>query len=294
MGELDVHGLYRSVTMEELLRYRMYLSEELERLLSSSKDHQCRVVFDGRGFSSKHLYKPFVSFFLETQQIDLDFYPENVHGIYVISNSKIVQFGYSLVKHIFDERTKNKIHFGPLEAIHEFIDKDRLPSFYGGTLSMEEAKAQGFIFGGTIPKEYYRGADPSFQSVFIPAGKKFSLKVDVVKPNSQIVWDFVTVENDCGFGLFFQPSNSKKDDKNRETLIEITRYPCSDDNVNGTYECNKTGCYVLIWDNSYSWVRGKALKYKADVFVPQDDKNQEDTSQSKSQPRASEVTSDFE
>ena len=52
----------------------------------------------------------------------------------------------------------------------------------------------------------------------------------------------------------------------KKKLIIIIVGPSSSENINGGVDAGKLGTYVVVFDNSYSWFKGKDLRYKVEKF----------------------------
>lgn len=73
-----------------------------------------------------------------------------------------------------------------------------------------------------------------------------------------IQFEFDTNLYDISFAVFFMPN---EDLESREEIFLSKRVESHKERIGGTFVKETDGIYEFIWDNSYSWTRGKTLKY---------------------------------
>ena len=144
MGKLNPDELFKLYTPEELVTYSTKIYETMYRdyfkLCSKMKNKYVYGVFNIIDFRdikvTSLLNKKLLSYVNETSKIMQNYYPESIANIYVINAGFAFRTFYSAVKIFFDAKTKERIKvFGEdyQEGLLERIDKDCLPSFYGGS-----------------------------------------------------------------------------------------------------------------------------------------------------------------
>ena len=80
------------------------------------------------------------------------------------------------------------------------------------------------------------------------------------KAGQTISWEFHLWEKDVGFKVLLR---TMEDGGSAET--EVVAFSKVEGSNRGCYTTDRDGMIVLVWDNSYSWMRGKAVAYKAEV-----------------------------
>lgn len=284
IGPLDVKGLLRSVTEEDLMKQIVYINEIGMKLAKEAtekngkpvSDFTCICDFEGLGL--KHLWRPGISVFQKLITQDTANYPETMNKLLVVRAPLLFPVAWSIVRNVFDERTRNKIVVlgdNYLEQLSTYIPTENIPTFLGGTCPTE------FSSGGTVPKSFY--LDPAlsdesetsslssdltsmYKETTIGRGSTFRIPFEVKEADTVITWDFFVHSGaDVGFGIFHS-SEVVDIDAHASDLAEVEKTQRYKDSVQGTYVCTRPGLYVLRWDNTYSWVTSKTLSYHADLI----------------------------
>ena len=100
------------------------------------------------------------------------------------------------------------------------------------------------------------------------ARSKHEVDLLVTVPGSTIKWQFSTDDKDIGFAIEFKPTKEGGSEKERKILSPMCRKACHFLMEEGHVTCEKTGCYTLVFDNTYSWVHSKSLYYEVKVENP--------------------------
>jgi len=117
-------------------------------------------------------------------------------------------------------------------------------------------------YGGELDYKLSGGGPLSEFKTLIPklikqqVSKSFSITVKVDK-GCELGWQFCTKHYDIAFGLVFQ----KTKERTQKIIQETKRENSHKQPIVGIFSAEKTGLYTLLWDNSFSWSRGKSLKY---------------------------------
>ncbi|EDO39298.1 predicted protein, partial [Nematostella vectensis] len=277
VGKIDFKGLLHSARREEVLRFKgMHAEQGMQLAKDQSKKLGKRVdkvvtILDMEGLGMKHLWTPEIIFF----QV-LHFYESNYPGywkqILVIKAPALFPVAYSLVKPFLSEYTRGQIKVLGSDwkkELQEYVDEDNLPEFYGGKCRDEKDDpkcATKICYGGDIPESFHVAQKPFGEAegtkvTVVERGKILEIRGDHIKVGLCLIrWDFRTKENDVGFGLV-------KKSTRKVTLYDFPQLPIQrvDSHLipeQGCFKCDKTGTYVLRFDNSYSWIRSKDLEYK--------------------------------
>ena len=84
------------------------------------------MVTDVGSLSSRHLYRPGLKYFSDTEKMIEDHYPELLYKVLIIRPPRIFNLLYGMVKHTFDPVTRAKFELvsgDPLARMAEVIDK---------------------------------------------------------------------------------------------------------------------------------------------------------------------------
>ena len=144
MGKLDSDEFFKLITPEELVTYSTKIYETMYRdyfkLCSKIKDRYVYGVFNIIDFKdvkvTSLLSKNLLKYLNESTNIMQNYYPESIANIYAINTGFAFRAFYAAVKFFLDAKTKESIKVfdeNYQEGLLERIDKECLPTFYGGT-----------------------------------------------------------------------------------------------------------------------------------------------------------------
>nr|XP_042901712.1 SEC14-like protein 2 isoform X3 [Parasteatoda tepidariorum] len=264
------------------------LKESLKMLTEQSKKlgkvlTQFVFIFDMKGFS---LYqasnKEALEAMYEGFKLFQDNYPERIKAIYVLNASLYFNIAFNIIKAILSRAVMNKIFIfgeeGYKEALLEQFDADVLPAFLGGNRTDPDGNPNCntfIIHDGKVPTEMYRKNRKSKKALANLDGvKKLSLSrssyseilINILEEDSQIEWRFEIEARDIGFGLFYRDNSTVE--TVLEELIPLEKVDTVLAPETGLYQCRKIGTYVILFDNSYSWIRPKELYYTIRILKP--------------------------
>lgn len=274
-GRLDIKGLMCSVRKSDLEKAKIQQCEWT--VLDWQKESQKRgqrvdgltVVFDMAGVGTSMLWRPGLKMYLHLVKILEDNYPEMMRYLLIINAPKIFPLLYKICRPLISEDMKKKIHViggDYTEYLLKFIDPSNLPACYGGSLRDPDGDPTCktmICYGGEVPEKYFlQNADfqEQMQSATVPRGDKLSIDQQVDRVGSILKWEFKTEDHDIGFGVFY------KSPKGSVPVVETSRVNSHVVAEDGSYICDKTGTYTLVFDNSFSWTRSKTIYYNAEVL----------------------------
>jgi len=231
---------------------------------------------DMENLSARQLaYKPVREAGVEvTRQADAN-YPESLRRVFVINAPKIFTFAFSMVRPLLSQVTLDKIKvFGTdreqwTEALLQDIDADQLPVHYGGTMTDPNGDPKcpsKFNMGGPVPQSHYFSCNkpvPTDDMVFatVPSGNKLKIKFEVTAPII-LKWDYFTEEGDIGFHIYLKKDGKKVD------LAPFERNDAHLFKEEGEIPCRDICTHVVVFDNSFSYLRSKKLWYRFTVAHP--------------------------
>jgi len=143
----------------------------------------------------------------------------------------------------------------------KFVHPDFLPKMYGGNLDWDCPKP---ILTQEIKDSIPPIPKKKWEKAYAGRGASYEFGVEVMEITTTLDWEFQTDSYDIGFGLKFRSSL----DDTVEDLLAIERVDSHKSSVYGSWVAEKTGHYVLSWDNTYSWAHGKDIKYFVRVSSP--------------------------
>jgi len=139
----------------------------------------------------------------------------------------------------------------------ENIDASQIPSNLGGTADPIPPGGNYYNPGETPQGETVE----HWESATVPRAGVFEVPIKIEKgqERSLIIWEFKTDDLDVGFGVFYFEDGEKVEE------LPSKRYEANTEVIRDLIEAKKAGDYVLQWDNTYSWMSRKFLKYRFSV-----------------------------
>lgn len=286
IGRLDPKGLLRAAKKSDIINDKLVTLEKIFDIFKEESEKRGKVVDqvvvieDLDQLGMRHLWKPGIELFTEALSIYEAHYPEILKTGIVINAPRIFPIAFNLVKPFLSEETLKKIKIlgkDYKEELLKHIDADQLPVYYGGTCRDPDGDPMcksKLRYGGEVPKSYINHLSDKEMENFIETsvkqGSSIIVDVEVTEVNSALRWQFMTDGNDIKFGIYLKKKGAGKDSKPEEII------PCEKVNSHlvpedGIITCKEIGTYLLKFDNSYSWVRSKKMKYDVEVLQPDHD-----------------------
>lgn len=142
-GDIDCTKLWKFTTLERSIKYHITQQEryvhEIAPAAALSKGPKCfqsTVIIDMDGVGVATLTGEVRNIMGKVMSIDQDYYPELMHRALIINAPTSFRVIWSLVKHLLDVRTQEKIEVLPVNyqpILKQYIDPENLMECYGGT-----------------------------------------------------------------------------------------------------------------------------------------------------------------
>ncbi|XP_077996016.1 SEC14-like protein 2 [Glandiceps talaboti] len=278
-GHLDPKGLIYSAKSSDILKSKIVLSERVhEEYRKQSKKLGKRidtavVIFDIENVTLSHIWKPFMDVYGQVLGIMEANYPESLKICFITRAPRLFSVGYNIVKPFLSEDTRKKVIILGNDfhgELLKYIDADQLPAHFGGSLKDPDGDPHyhtKVCYGGKIPESYYlkdKDNTEKMETVTVSRGSSVDLEYTVEIPGTFISWEFQTEGSDVGFGIF------KKDggEKALTTIVPTSRCKSNIIVEDGQVKVDDPGTYVVRFDNTYSWVKSKKIKYSVQVLPP--------------------------
>jgi len=218
---------------------------------------------------------------------DKQYYPEYLGKLYIINCPWVGAYLYTAVQVFVDEVTKARIQIISEDA-SEFllsqISPDNLPIQYGGNCNGDRCKHGGL--GNSFPA--VKGCiDVLDSSKLKPHGAPedasgldsqeisydFEKVVAASKEGDVFTWYFEVLNGyDIDFSVELLPVNGvRESNESKRVLIQkVARLRSG----KGTFKAPFAGAKLLFrWDNNFSWMAGKSLKYTVQCQTPTSELN---------------------
>ncbi|XP_057372734.1 SEC14-like protein 2 isoform X2 [Daphnia carinata] len=296
LGKMDLKGLLASMTKKEYYNFLTWMLETFVVVIAQENNRTgCRTrkqtfIIDLDQFSMRHLTsKPVGSFMnagaaiLVLIQNYLVNYPDQFRRVFIINAPSMFPWLFSFIKPLLAQNDVPKFKiFGSnkkewISALQEEIDSDQFPSYYGGSMTDPNGDPKcpsKLNLGGEVPRFFYLRKNPPvakdyMETLSISAGiggkKKLEYNVDVIY--SSIRWEFMTEGGDISYRVY-----NKNNKNNSDDLVPQCRVDSHLVMEEGLISCDQPGKYVFEFDNSYSYLRKKKLRYH--IVVEQHENSQ--------------------
>ncbi|GFQ83767.1 SEC14-like protein 4 [Trichonephila clavata] len=287
LGSGDIKGVFSSLKKIDILKYAFVTLEKDElRLREHSKktgkpETKSIFVFNFKEFSFlKATHKEFIECFIQFALIFQDNYPERIKKVIFLNVSTYFTLAFSVIKTVLAAALLQKMKFfgseGYQEELLESISADDLPAFLGGNKTDPDGDplCKSFIIHGSkVPKKHYLcnsekilSKAPDAEKLIVMRFSKEEKYFEVKEPGSFLEWEFETKNKDIEFVIYFKENFSEK--SNLVELIPKQRIDTCYKPEKGLFRCDKPGTYVVVFDNSYSWLHPKEIYYRARVRLP--------------------------
>lgn len=256
IGAVDPKSLLKQVPEDDLTKFHIYMMELTEhKMREAGKNLDLAVVDQGILYvqdlgqvSMKHMFPGGLSVVKNLTQLDQDHYPELLRRSILIHSPSIFGVLWKVISPWIDPRTVAKIEVLGSDYVAEF-EKEGL-----NKNSMAPVATKGGMFGDV---------SEDATQVVVAAMDKFEHPVVIEKEESIIAWHFRTEDYNIGFSVFYENEKGQ-----RKEMVTYTKYECHAEPVQNHFVAVLKGKYVLHWDNSFSFMRKKVLKYEVVVREP--------------------------
>jgi hypothetical protein len=263
----------RVLTVDEFLQshiwgmeYMASLAYKMSLTLGKRVDTVCSIIdLDGLGLHHRNA----ITVLKSAMDFDSLYYPERLGKIYVINAPWIAPSLYKLVHVFLDEYTKSCVQVVPIADTKTFLPTvipiDNLPKQYGGTTpdiiisDTSSLVAAAASVDDGLTKQYV-----SYDHEVVLEGNE----------NSVFTW-FFRSEGDYDIDFSVTAVNA---DASRVAVKEVSRCVTS----KGSYTSMKKCKLVIRWDNNFSYLYGKNLRYHCDVNSLMDNLTLKDSQESAS------------
>jgi len=265
LGIVDPKSLLKAIPQDDLLQFHIYMMERAEKRMRDAReqgitpeliDEGTVIIEDLQGLGMKHMLTQGLDMIQKLAEIDQNHYPESLKKMYLVNAPSIFSVIWKIIAPWLDPITAAKMaivstDYKPLLEAECGITNENLPSFLGGKCQCE---------GGCCPKGGVYGDVTSESStvVNINSRDKHELIVKVEEEGSVLGWHFKPEGYDIGFIVYKQDNGKRK---------EVVPYAKFEDPAQGHVTAS-VGTYVLQFDNSYSMLRSKSVRYEIFVEPP--------------------------
>nr|XP_042901789.1 SEC14-like protein 2 [Parasteatoda tepidariorum] len=286
-GPADSKGILKSAKKNDVIKTIISWFEDDVRVMKEQSKklgkpvQRWTYIIDFQSYTfAQATHKPSLEFLLNVFQIYEANYPERLKAAIIINTSIYFNLLYSVIKPLLSGATVQKVFIygkdGWKNDLLKSIDDDVLPVYLGGTRTDPDGDpmcSKSIKLAKPVPEELYLiksktsiSSQPDAKKLVVSRLSKVQLQVYVDQPESVIEWEFETETRDIGFGLIYK--NDRSEAAKPEELVPKQRVDAHLVSEAGMFKCHKSGIYVLVFDNSYSWIHRKEIYCKVSVISP--------------------------
>uniref|UniRef100_A0A7E4W938 SEC14-like protein 2 n=1 Tax=Panagrellus redivivus TaxID=6233 RepID=A0A7E4W938_PANRE len=283
LGNMDVEGMLRSVESKDYIKFSLAAIEKGLKLCTERAKHsgrafeQMMLIFDLDHITSAHYSsKQFASAFTTLVVLFQEHYPLVLRKILILRAPAMARVAFNSMTPFLSEGIQKLIEMpsedGWQKTLDQYVDLDAWPRHWGGRMcdNNGDPKCPSKIrYGlGPVPDSYYleeRANMEGFdQLTTVYAGDKHLVEIKV-KANAKISWRYMTEADDIGFAVYYDKTDAGNDITEMDLVFPYIRLECSTVPLSGSVKCELPGRYIVEFDNSYSWLVAKQLRYSVKV-----------------------------
>eukprot|EP01127_Copromyxa_protea_P014321 TRINITY_DN3971_c0_g1_i1.p1 TRINITY_DN3971_c0_g1~~TRINITY_DN3971_c0_g1_i1.p1 ORF type:complete len:412 (+),score=96.28 TRINITY_DN3971_c0_g1_i1:54-1289(+) len=255
LGKADP-SIIDAVGADAIVQFHIYSMENLERFYYESVQERGYfpgfVVMEDLGGIGMHTFSPSVLKLIQsTVFINQNYYPDMLRKCYVFNVPSIFYMFWKGISSMLEPRTLAKVELtsGNAESIKDsisqFVDLELLPIRLGGQSTRD------IPIGGTLKPKLRT------KSSYVSISRSSSHEVEhSFSAGDLISWEFKTKGYDIGFTVHHLVSDTEK-----KEVVAMERHEAHKRVVTGSLEIKEEGKYKFLFDNTFSWTRGKSVKY---------------------------------
>jgi len=253
-GVFDVAGVYQHCGPEPIRRHSLRAQELSTYLLRTIVPEGAApidrlTIIDLGGLGWNQFHKPGLAVLKQIIGDNANHYPETSWKVLMVNVPPIFDIFWSVVKPWVPAHALAKITIVSKEksfaALSELIDPVDIPDWIEG--GQCHCTPQCTSNGGVLD------AKDTHELVEISARSQH-VQVLQAASGERVLWHFFTQANDIGFGINYVNGTEKT------PVVDLVRYDNSNvEAVHGSVVAEREGTYELVWDNSYSLLRGKSV-----------------------------------
>jgi len=253
LGKVDP-SIIQIVGYDNLIQFHIWCMEALENICSRTVIEKGYwpgfiMIEDLEGVGYHTFTTTVLGMAQELVKINQNFYPDMLRKMYIVNVPSVFYMFWKVIQLWLEPRSLAKMELvnGKTTLIYDKIeaifDLSTLPIRLGGSSTKDIPP------GGYLGLEEIKMREEAKYRVDVARGTKHEVTHHFEEGDS-VYWEFVVENYDIGFGIF---CDSK----------EIHKIPrCEAKKVfAGHLSIETTGSYLFQWDNSYSWTKGKTIKY---------------------------------
>lgn len=268
MGMADVTGLFEKLTEDDMLEWQVSVSEwRLLRVEACARETgrlgevtlvQDMISPEGLLVKWRRNHAKMGIMRKVTAMMDLH-YPGLLGPVILTNAPWAVHAILQVLRPVLPKRISQRIEavpdFQTAERLRELIEPSRLPKFLGGEVPDEDFMPTRAAVAGSADK----GTE-----VNVPAGKREERGLQISEGDIAAYGFNVagTSSQDIMFSCRFDPQGTASGS------IEVRAPDRVKEAAGGSFVAPQGGRLVLVFDNSYSWVTPKTVRYECSVLTP--------------------------
>jgi hypothetical protein len=262
IGRADVEQLFEALSEEHISELQLF-TQEMRLLVLESYAHRTGLLGNVKMVQDLYcptgLWNQFVTnrdrmSFMKKISYRIDtHYPGLLGEVFLVNAPWAVHAILSIIRPLLPARLMGRVEIVPAELVPERLledfDAEALPQFLGGSGADEE-----FIPGHRLNTNEADDGD----SLLVNAGCEERCSIDLAAGDSVGFGMRVDgSEQDILFSCHFE---SADDPESNEVVRSSSRI--AEDNDGNNFVAPSKGTFVMVFDNSYSWIYSKTIRYE--------------------------------
>ncbi|CAI5454629.1 unnamed protein product [Caenorhabditis angaria] len=216
------------------------------------------ICMDLEGFSMDLLYTPTLKVYMNLLTMLQNIFPDFARKIYILNCPLMMSTVYQMISPVLSEQTREKVKFLDKDwkkHLIEDVGEENLYPKWGGTKKLGEKDTGDIRMGGKVPEKLWYADNHRLEGertkVSVGARSKTEIKV-YGEAGKKFYWLWRVSSGDLDFSI----------EKDGRVVWPVFRCMTEFYPEVGHFECEESGDYVFVFDNSHGKLFGKDVKYK--------------------------------
>jgi hypothetical protein len=256
IGQIATAALKANVSEDEYERHHIRGMETMVAVLDQQSAKLGRpvesfsVIMDLQGLGLGH--RTIVNYFRRTTAIDTAHYPYLVKAVYWVNCGWFMPGFMGILKTFMPAWMMSRFNFvsgDPVGELSKVIELQYIPAEYGG-----QCKCSGGPLCVPVydTSDLLQGDNDGYERANVAAGDTLVKSVDCGPAGASFSWTYESAgDYDIGFSVSVEEGGQSK------VIVENDRMV----NHKGTYTSAGVCTLKCKWDNTFSWVNSKDIKY---------------------------------
>ena len=208
------------------------------------------IDMNGLGFS----HRTALPLLNQCMTLDSTYYPEFIGKLFILNTPWVAPMMYNVTAPFVPAEIRSRVYvLKDLSELHEHVDPSEIPAELGGTSDYVVPEPDASSINALVQTAH----DDGLEKVYVSTDYEKLLECD--EKGGTFTWFFECDEGyDVDFSVEILEAAGQKGKK-------YAKMPSRCQTNRGSYESTGKCAVRLFWDNSFSWMNGKNVKFSAHV-----------------------------